>query len=149
MADQCTPWDSTWFTGGTRIRLPEVPGLVILQTEQFASNASERRGDQNWVLQRWTLDVYAQRHRVVAGNVANVETQGYSSRELRFEEYLEGASLRLQGARTHVGHLALGRRDPGAERDRLYPVVRDRRGGRARRRGARVVRRRRSQSGVG
>jgi len=50
-----------WFTGGTRIKLPEVPGLVILQTEQFASNASERRGDQSWVIQRWTLDVYPQR----------------------------------------------------------------------------------------
>lgn len=50
-----------WFSGGTRLSLPEVPGVVILQTEQFASNASERRGDQNWVLQRWTLDVYAQR----------------------------------------------------------------------------------------
>ena len=50
-----------WFSGGTRIKLPEVPGLVILQTEQFASNASERRGSQNWVIQRWTLDVYPQR----------------------------------------------------------------------------------------
>ena len=50
-----------WFTGGTRIKLPEVPGLVILQTEQFASNASERRGNQNWVIQRWTIDVYPQR----------------------------------------------------------------------------------------
>ena len=50
-----------WFSGGTRIKLPEVPGLVILQTEQFASNASERRGNQNWVIQRWTLDVYPQR----------------------------------------------------------------------------------------
>ena len=35
--------------------------LVILQTEQFASNASENRGGQSWVVQRWTLDVYAQR----------------------------------------------------------------------------------------
>lgn len=50
-----------WFGGGTRIVLPEVPGLVILQTEQFASNASERRGEQNWVIQRWTLDIYPQR----------------------------------------------------------------------------------------
>ncbi|MCB1699412.1 MAG: BatD family protein [Halioglobus sp.] len=50
-----------WFSGGTRISLPEVAGLVILQTEQFASNASERRQEQNWVLQRWTLDVYPQR----------------------------------------------------------------------------------------
>lgn len=50
-----------WFVGGTRIDLPEVPGLVVLQTEQFASNASERRGDSNWVIQRWTLDLYPQR----------------------------------------------------------------------------------------
>ena len=50
-----------WFSGGTRISLPEVPGLVILQTEQFAANASERRGDQDWVVQRWSLDVYPQR----------------------------------------------------------------------------------------
>ena len=47
-----------WFSGGTRLAIPEIPGLVILQTEQFASNASETRGTQSWVLQRWTLDVY-------------------------------------------------------------------------------------------
>ncbi|RLQ21823.1 hypothetical protein DWB85_11090 [Seongchinamella sediminis] len=52
---------STWFTGGTRIRLPEVPGLVILQTEQFAANASETRDGTTWVLQRWTIDLYPQR----------------------------------------------------------------------------------------
>ena len=50
-----------WFTGGTRISIPEVPALVILQTEQFATNASETRGDQTWVVQSWTLDVYPQR----------------------------------------------------------------------------------------
>ncbi len=51
----------TWFTGGTRISIPEVPGLVILQTEQFASNASETRNGDSWVVQRWTLDVFPQR----------------------------------------------------------------------------------------
>lgn len=50
-----------WFTSGTRIVIPEVPGLVILQIEEFASNASENRQGQNWVVQRWTLDVYPQR----------------------------------------------------------------------------------------
>lgn len=50
-----------WFTGGTGISIPEVPGLIILQTEQFASNSSETRGSQSWVVQRWTLDVYPQR----------------------------------------------------------------------------------------
>jgi hypothetical protein len=51
----------TWFTGGTRIRIPEVPGLVILQTEQFAANTSETRNGRTWVVQRWTLDLYPQR----------------------------------------------------------------------------------------
>jgi hypothetical protein len=50
-----------WFTGGTRITIPEVPGLVLLQTDQFASNASENRGGQSWVVQRWHLDAYPQR----------------------------------------------------------------------------------------
>lgn len=51
----------TWFTGGTRIDIPEVPGLVILQNEQFAANASETRLGKTWVVQRWTLDVFPQR----------------------------------------------------------------------------------------
>ena len=50
-----------WFGGGTRIEVPEVPGLVILQTENFASNSSEMHAGNSWVVQRWTLDVYAQR----------------------------------------------------------------------------------------
>ena len=50
-----------WFTGGTRINLPEVPGLVILQTESFASNATEQRNGESWVVQRWTVDIYPQR----------------------------------------------------------------------------------------
>jgi len=52
---------NTWFTGGTRIRIPEVPGLVILQTEQFAANTSESRNGQTWVVQRWILDLFPQR----------------------------------------------------------------------------------------
>lgn len=51
----------TWFTGGTRIAVPEVPGLVLLQNEQFASNASETRRGRTWVIQRWSIDVYPQR----------------------------------------------------------------------------------------
>jgi len=50
-----------WFTGGTRITLPEIPGLVILQTEQFASNSSETRQGESWVTQSWSVAVYPQR----------------------------------------------------------------------------------------
>lgn len=56
------------------------------------------------------LGVYARRHKVTADNIANVETTGYSARELRFEEYLAGADMRLEGARTNPNHLDLGRK---------------------------------------
>ena len=46
-----------WFTGGTRIKIPEIPGLVILQTDDFASNSSEQRRGQSWVVQRWSLEI--------------------------------------------------------------------------------------------
>lgn len=52
---------SGWFTGGTKITPPEVPGLLILQNEKFASNASERRNGKPWVTQRWTMDAYPMR----------------------------------------------------------------------------------------
>jgi flagellar basal-body rod protein FlgB len=57
------------------------------------------------------LEVYARRHRVVADNIANVETDGYRAREFRFEEFLAGAEMRLQGARTNQAHLGLGSRN--------------------------------------
>lgn len=48
-----------WFTGGTRIELPEAPGLIVLQSKAFAANSTVRRDGRDWVIQRWTLDVYA------------------------------------------------------------------------------------------
>ncbi|MEM1110798.1 MAG: hypothetical protein AAGI11_02725 [Pseudomonadota bacterium] len=50
-----------WFSGGTRITPPEVPGLVVVQTNAFAVNASERRAGSTWVVQRWSLDLFPQR----------------------------------------------------------------------------------------
>lgn len=50
-----------WFAGGTRIELPEVPGLVALQSKAFAANSTVRREGRNWVQQRWTLDLYPTR----------------------------------------------------------------------------------------
>lgn len=59
------------------------------------------------------LGVYAQRHRVVAENIANVETAGYRAQEYRFEELLRTATGpgRLAGARTNAHHLPVGRRE--------------------------------------
>ncbi|MCH1491444.1 MAG: hypothetical protein L7T24_02735 [Luminiphilus sp.] len=50
-----------WFTAGTRIKLPEVPGLILLQNQDFAANATERRGGESWTVQRWSLDVFVTR----------------------------------------------------------------------------------------
>ena len=65
------------------------------------------------------VDVYARRHKVTAQNIANVETQGYRSQHLKFEEMLEGAGSRLRGMTTQPGHLAIGRSDIG---DAAYEV---------------------------
>ena len=59
------------------------------------------------------LDIYARRHRVVAENIANVETPEFRAQEYRFEEYLEGAKRRLHGLTTHPSHLPIGQRDIG------------------------------------
>ena len=48
-----------WFTDGTLIQRPEVPGLIILQNQDFGANANEQRGGQSWTVQRWSLDVFA------------------------------------------------------------------------------------------
>ena len=50
-----------WFTAGTRIKLPEVPGLLLLQNQDFAANATERRDGESWTVQRWFIDVFATR----------------------------------------------------------------------------------------
>ena len=59
------------------------------------------------------VDVYARRHKVTAQNISNVETQGYQSQKLRFEEMLGGAEARLKGMSTQRGHLPIGQSDIG------------------------------------
>ena len=50
-----------WFTAGTRISLPEVPDLVLVQNQDFAANATERREGVSWSVQRWSIDAFATR----------------------------------------------------------------------------------------
>ena len=68
------------------------------------------------------VDVYARRHQVTSENIANVETPGYRTQELKFEDMLAGARRRLHGVTTHANHLPVGRRDlagTDAEQDDL------------------------------
>ncbi len=57
------------------------------------------------------LDAYALRQKVSAANMANVTTVGYRSQSVSFEEHLAAATdgSVVQGVRTHVSHLPLGR----------------------------------------
>ena len=50
-----------WFAGGTRIRTPEVDGLVVLRRDEFATNLSRRERGATWVVQQWRLELYPQR----------------------------------------------------------------------------------------
>ncbi len=60
-----------------------------------------------------TLDASMLRARVLANNIANVNTPGYQRVDVSFEEELRGAldKGRLRGASTNRGHMALGRKD--------------------------------------
>ncbi len=56
------------------------------------------------------VEAYARRHEVTAQNIANVETDGYRARRLKFEELLAGAGPTIEGYRTDPDHIAIGRR---------------------------------------
>ena len=65
------------------------------------------------------VDVYSKRHKVTAQNISNVQTSGYRTQQVNFEELMAGASHRLSGRKTHEGHLSLGRRDIGSVQPEL------------------------------
>ncbi|MEH6582437.1 MAG: hypothetical protein V7754_10925 [Halioglobus sp.] len=88
-----------WFTGGTRLQIPEVPGVVILQTDSFASNSSEQRLGQSWVVQRWSLEIYPQRAGDfnLPGISARVKISGEDGATVEGE--LQGPALQFAAAR--------------------------------------------------
>lgn len=65
------------------------------------------------------LDVYSRRHQVTAENISNVQTSGYRTKEVKFEDLINGATHRLKGRTTHENHLSLGRRDVGSAQEEL------------------------------
>jgi len=67
-------------------------------------------GDKNTALAK-SLDARMARQKVIANNIANVETPGYHRKEVKFEESLADALNRslLQGAKTNAKHFELGR----------------------------------------
>ncbi len=66
-------------------------------------------GEEKLRVLKAALGAYSERGRVHAANVANAETPGWRSREVRFEEDLQLALRTRNGAevaRTNEGHLA-------------------------------------------
>jgi flagellar basal-body rod protein FlgB len=58
------------------------------------------------------VDVYARRHQVTAQNISNVQTEGYRSQRLKFEELLGDEQMKMRGYRTHANHLPIGAQGP-------------------------------------
>jgi len=55
------------------------------------------------------LDVTQLRQRVIANNIANVETEGYRRKDVRFQDYLESFVRRpdVEGTRTEERHIPI------------------------------------------
>ncbi len=67
------------------------------------------------------LDLTGFRHKLISGNIANVSTPGYRSRDINFQEEfsrITNTSSHLSGVETHPAHLPLGasqKRNPKIE----------------------------------
>jgi flagellar basal-body rod protein FlgB len=72
-----------------------------------------------------TLDAAMLRTRVIANNIANVNTPGYHRTEVSFEKQLSEALDRghLKGTQTDEHHLQLGRQDLSAVKPLAYKPV--------------------------
>lgn len=68
-----------------------------------------------------SLDAGMLRSRVIANNIANVNTPGFKRLEVSFEEHLSKAldKTRLKGTTTNSKHFAIGRKDIS----KINPIV--------------------------
>jgi len=67
------------------------------------------------------LDVYALRQKVIANNIANVDTPGYQRREVLFEEQLQSAIKKtIQGVQTNEKHIPVGTTDIETAQPQLF-----------------------------
>lgn len=68
-----------------------------------------------------SLDAGAMRNRVIANNIANVETPGFKRREVSFEEELKRVmKIKLKGVTTHSEHMAISQK---AELEKINPKL--------------------------
>lgn len=72
--------------------------------------AEIRIADRTIAVLQKSLDLRGQKQQVIAGNIANAETPGYSARKLDFEENLRNAISKpdMAGHKTHPKHFPIG-----------------------------------------
>ena len=72
--------------------------------------ADLRIADRTMAVLKKSLDLRAQKQQVIAGNIANAETPGYSARKLTFEDDLRKAiaSPQTEGRVSNPKHIPLG-----------------------------------------
>ncbi len=72
--------------------------------------ADIRIADRTIAVLQKSLDLRAQKQQVIAGNIANAETPGYSARKLNFEDNLREAISRPEMAarNTNAKHFPIG-----------------------------------------
>jgi len=72
--------------------------------------AGIRITDRTFSVLQKSLDLRTQKQQVIAGNIANAETPGYSARKLNFEDSLRKAisTPEMAGRNTHAKHFPIG-----------------------------------------
>lgn len=72
--------------------------------------ADIRIADKTIAALQKSLDLRAQKQQVIAGNIANAETPGYSARKLNFEDNLRKAisNPEMAGRKTNAKHFPIG-----------------------------------------
>jgi flagellar basal-body rod protein FlgB len=72
--------------------------------------ADIRIADRTIAALQKSLDLRAQKQEVIAGNIANAETPGYSARKFNFEDSLRKAinTPGTAGKKTHAKHFPIG-----------------------------------------
>lgn len=110
-----------WFTAGTRIGQFELPGVMVKQRSELATNFTQRRDGETWSHQRWELTLYPQQSGqfeipAIAVRVTVAQPDGGSqpltltTRPQRFAAALPDPALTIGGRWLSASNLTLSQR---------------------------------------
>ena len=110
-----------WFTAGTRIGQFELPGVMVKQRSELATNFTQRRDGETWSHQRWELTLYPQQSGqfeipAIAVRVTVAQPDGGSqpltltTRPQRFAAALPDPALTVGGRWLSASNLTLSQR---------------------------------------